>query len=443
MWSSLFGWTAVGIYVTVLIGFGWVTVSIPNPQFNAAQGAFALAAAILLTRFGWWIAVEHALKSHSRAQVGVFSFVVCGAVGCLWALSLFWVDGLRPVQAQPTSEKATPLVEPRTLSEYQRTRLRAVFGRPEYKGQIVVILVSGDESWTYARDIASVFENWKVLGPFSADKSELAMDVQVSSSNLVPPPSQTPQMVLSSFQFVQLKGRDNLIRDPDVPPNVTVVWVGPESPPGVTSDNHVPQSTHLQEILKANSVTLPFHQVGREKPTSHVSAPNKEDKPPTLLELFGKDLPSMMKTSDDAITIKWKTGGELHIKRQLYLDFIAKTEFVGFYIPASDPVSSADTANACMVLDESNAVKQTLDQMPKKVFVSGGYGDQMTSINDLTFSGRVLIYHEAFLSITEKADIIRAYAAKHYDVQFRGPDYLGDQTIAWYHGHGVPKPKPQ
>lgn len=173
--------------------------------------------------------------------------------------------------------------EQRSLSDYQRSRLTAIFSRPEYRGQIVVILVSGDESWGYAREIASLFGGWKVLGPFSAKKNDLAMDVQVSGSNLTPPPSGLPQMVLSSFQFVQLKGRKNLILDADVPSNVTLVWVGPKSPDGIVPDNHAPQASHLKEILAANSVGLPTIVMSRT-PRDVKAAPAKAETTRTQTE---------------------------------------------------------------------------------------------------------------------------------------------------------------
>jgi hypothetical protein len=157
-----------------------------------------------------------------------------------------------------------------------------------------------------------------------------------------------------------------------------------------------------------------------------------EEKPPTLEGLFTKDLPNTLKLTDE-IFITWKKDGSTsYIKRQLYLDFLGNTKFVGFYIPATTPLSGVSAANVCMVLIEHNAVEMALEEIPKKTSVSGGYGGQMSSIQDLRFSGRVLIYHEGFMSITERADVIRAYASKHYDVQFMGPDYLGDQLSGWY-----------
>jgi len=138
------------------------------------------------------------------------------------------------------------------------------------------------------------------------------------------------------------------------------------------------------------------------------------------------------------VGIEWNNGTILHIKRQVYLDFPAKTKFVGFYVPSSDPIASEKSFQACVRLAE--AVQLALDEIPKKVAISGGYQGEMNSIQDLTFSGRVIIYHETFLPITQKATIIKAYAAKHLDVQFRGPDYLGDQIIAWHHQHDPKSP---
>ena len=36
--------------------------------------------------------------------------------------------------------------------------------------------------------------------------------------------------------------------------------------------------------------------------------PAAEDKPPTLLDLFNKDLPNVMKVTDEAVGIQWKDG---------------------------------------------------------------------------------------------------------------------------------------
>lgn len=122
------------------------------------------------------------------------------------------------------------------------------------------------------------------------------------------------------------------------------------------------------------------------------------------------------------------------------MDFPAKTKFVGFYVmPAAPPSADASghkTFVACMKLLEADAVQQAFENVSKQVGILAGQQGQMTSIGDLTFSGRVLIYHDEFLSIPQKADIIRAYATEKLDVQFMGPDYLGTHVVAWHQKHG-------
>ncbi len=162
-----------------------------------------------------------------------------------------------------------------------------------------------------------------------------------------------------------------------------------------------------------------------------ISRPPSDPKsaPPTLVDLFKSEFPNTMKVTDDKRAIKWgEDGTVLPIKRQMYLDFPAKAKFVGFYVP-----SSPHTYKACLLL--ADEVLPTLSDMPKDVAISGGYRGERNTIQDLTFSGRVVLYHEDFVPIVQKAEIIKAFAARHLDVQFRGPDYLMDQVVAWHHQH--------
>jgi hypothetical protein len=167
-------------------------------------------------------------------------------------------------------------------------------------------------------------------------------------------------------------------------------------------------------------------------------ATTQDDKPPTLLDLFKRDFSNTLRSSDneDAISINWHDGAVTKIKRQVYMDFPAKTKFAGFYIPSPTPrsadISSEKAFTACLTLLENDSVQQAFDHVSESVAILAGRDGQMTSIKDLTFSGRVLIYHEEFLSIPQKADILRAYAIKNLDVQFVGSEYLGDQVIAWH-----------
>jgi hypothetical protein len=183
------------------------------------------------------------------------------------------------------------------------------------------------------------------------------------------------------------------------------------------------------------------------KPNPHPTEPKQatpaaqNDNPPTLLDLFKNDFSNTLRSSDkeDAISINWRDGATTKVKRQVYMDFPAKTKFVGFYVAAPTPrsadISGIKTFNACLTLLEHDSVQQAFDHVSQSVAILAGRDGQMTSIQALTFSGRVLIYHEDFLSIPQKADVLRAYATKSLDVQFMGSDYLGDQVIAWHRQH--------
>ncbi len=164
------------------------------------------------------------------------------------------------------------------------------------------------------------------------------------------------------------------------------------------------------------------------------SKENKDESTiPTLSALFKSDLSNVVKfTDEDRIGVQWKDGSVLHIKTQLYADFHGRSKFVGFYIP-----DSPKSYEACLSL--VNAAEETIKSFQEKVLFRAGYRDESSSLGDLKFSGRVLIYHETFLTIPQKADILREYSAHNFDLNFRGPDYLGDQVISWHRKHDVSK----
>src|ERR1041385_1316502 len=136
----------------------------------------------------------------------------------------------------------------------------------------------------------------------------------------------------------------------------------------------------------------------------------KDEKPPSLVDLFKNDFPNAMKAFDEnRVGVQFQNGEVVHIATQVYLDFPAKTQFVGFYIPASGRTVAAS-------LRLVNGVQDAMDWLRKNQTVRAGYRGESTTLNELVFSGRVFLYHEDFLSITDKANIIKAYKQKHYDV---------------------------
>lgn len=180
------------------------------------------------------------------------------------------------------------------------------------------------------------------------------------------------------------------------------------------------QTIHLHNQSKAASP-----QTTAPAPVAPAPSTSTE-KPSTLRDLFGSDFSSVMKFTDPSCEIQWKDGTKTPFVCQAYLDFPGKSQFVGYYIP-----SSPKTFDVCVKLVDG--VRETIQKVPQRIAVSAGYRDQRNSIKDLTFTGRVLLYHEDFLTITQKAAIINMYEKAGFDVNFRGPDYVGDQVIAWHH----------
>jgi hypothetical protein len=156
--------------------------------------------------------------------------------------------------------------------------------------------------------------------------------------------------------------------------------------------------------------------------------------PPTINDVFLNDFPTTMRLHDEG-EFHWRDISTVtHIKRQLYLDFPANNKFVGFYIPTTDPSDLTRTFEICIDLVRKGLVQQALDELPKKTPITASLGQTMT-IRDLTFSGRVVIYHDDFLSITQQADIIRAFSDKHYTVGFFGPNEFGKTLSSWHSLH--------
>jgi len=169
-------------------------------------------------------------------------------------------------------------------------------------------------------------------------------------------------------------------------------------------------------------------------PVDHAAKPPVppiDAKPPTLESLFKSDVPYAAKIGNTNI-LQGPSGDRLNVRTQIYVDFTGKTKFVGYYIPHFD-----HTYEVCLGIVSS--VKLTIEDAENGLQVTAGYKGEQTSLKDLTFSGRVLLYHEDFLSIPQKAEIIKTYTADGFDVNFRGPEYLGDQVVAWYHEHKQPK----
>lgn len=77
-----------------------------------------------------------------------------------------------------------------------------------------------------------------------------------------------------------------------------------------------------------------------------------------------------------------------------------------------------------------NEVLRAIQDIEKDHEMTAGAPGQMTNMKDLTFSRRVVLYHEDDFSIVQQAQIIQAFKANNSDVQLMGPDYLLDRLNA-------------
>jgi len=184
-------------------------------------------------------------------------------------------------------------------------------------------------------------------------------------------------------------------------------------------------------VVDANTnVFLPDLHVLNNLPQSTPLPPEK-DKPPVLLDLFNEDYPTAMKAQNN-LTMR---GVELPLKQQVYLDFSAKSKFVGLYVPlGTKSANDRETVTICKAF--TGQVESALKQVEKNIYMKGGVGEQNArEISELTFTNVVIIYHENILNIEEKADVLAAFKEREFDVQFRGPDYVAFRDNAWRQNH--------
>lgn len=141
-----------------------------------------------------------------------------------------------------------------------------------------------------------------------------------------------------------------------------------------------------------------------------------------LLDLFKTDFAENGGLTDVGMDLQVGTE-TVHVGRRLITDFNSKSEFAAFYVPATE-----HEAAVCMAL--ADIAKPFVANFASKLDITSGDSENVTSIHDLAFSGRVFIYHEWPLTNLEKAEIIQKFARNGLDVQFRGIEYLAPKLKA-------------
>jgi hypothetical protein len=168
---------------------------------------------------------------------------------------------------------------------------------------------------------------------------------------------------------------------------------------------------------------LETHQT-TDSATATVQHPSPPvSKPPALEELFKSDFPNLIKFSGVLTVTNLKSDRELQIPFDVYADFAGKSYFVGFLVPHSD---SVHTYEYCESL--AWGWKKAFDGIVHDVSFQGGESGQMTSLNDLTFSGRVIIYYDDILTLEQIVALRAVYEKKKLSVLFRGFEYVTEQA---------------
>jgi hypothetical protein len=152
------------------------------------------------------------------------------------------IKRLRVLTPQSESESQS---DTRRLSEWQRGKIGSEVS--QYPGKNILIMASsGKNTWSYAQDFRDVFvsSGWNVEGPTPVPPiDELIIDVQLSTNGkLGTPPKSEALAVLNSFKEAGIKQRERNTLDPDIRPDLLVLWVGARSPEGISPDECAPIS---------------------------------------------------------------------------------------------------------------------------------------------------------------------------------------------------------
>ena len=166
-----------------------------------------------------------------------------------------------------------------------------------------------------------------------------------------------------------------------------------------------------------------------EAPVLHPSASPKTAQPKknsviTLHELYEHDFDNTLKASSPFAVTEQATGKEIDFEAQIYQDFPARSKFIGVYLPYT---TSEDTFRKIQIF--SDVYQRFLDQ-PRPEADSAFVGEEMMSSKDLTFSGRIFVYHENALSLEQRASLEALYKSKNLSAQFRGFEYLSGKLLA-------------
>jgi hypothetical protein len=143
-----------------------------------------------------------------------------------------------------------------------------------------------------------------------------------------------------------------------------------------------------------------------------------------------------------SVGLVWNANAEMEIQGQklllfynVYSDVSAYTKFIAFYIS-----HSAFSLTAIEFIAAN--MPRYFSDIESMYGVMKGQGEMSsTNTRELTFSGRVYIYHEDDLTISHLARLTELFKGHGANVQFRGSDYIMAAWQSIRSGDIQPRPK--
>jgi hypothetical protein len=147
---------------------------------------------------------------------------------------------------------------------------------------------------------------------------------------------------------------------------------------------------------------------------------------PTLISLMDTGFPHLNKFWGKPV-VQFEDGFSLEVKSALYFDmFTSGSKFLGFYIPRTSRVIEVCAALATHAIELGDVLSNGGLSITSKA-----PGENPQTLNDLSYSGKVYLYHQDSLTHKQMADVEELFKAQKLNVVLRGPDFLAQAWVAW------------
>jgi hypothetical protein len=155
-----------------------------------------------------------------------------------------------------------------------------------------------------------------------------------------------------------------------------------------------------------------------------------DDQPPKLESLMDSDFPRLMKLSGTS-SVTFPDSSSLKCSAKLYVDLDSGSKFIGFYVPSSPKTFDVSIALAANAREAGDALQQSL------IIVTKSLGENPHDTRTFTYTGRVYLYHDDFLTHRQIADIEDRFRSNGFEVILRGPDHLARAFVAYKGGQAT------